>query len=304
MKAKTRRGRAAGEADDKAAMPGVHEGPGESAAGADRLPVGLHPVQHVGGGGAQPLEVLREDVRRQIDALPPPRRLSAIRRLLAASGGKPKLLDLCCKAGGASAGYARAGFDVTGVDISDQPNYRFRFDRCDAMKVCLDGFDVVHVSPPCQMYSRSRRRHPEKTDAEFQDLLAAFRERLEGWGGIYVIENVEGAPVKRERSILLCGRQFGLKTYRHRVFESNVMLMGQPHPVHRKKVARTAEEIDADPDAILNPVGHFTNVPRHMAAVGIDWRMTREELAEAIPPAYTLYLGLQLQGILSNRSEQ
>lgn len=215
---------------------------------------------------------------------------------------RPKLLDLCCGAGGASMGYAQAGFDVTGVDLEHHRGYPFRFSRADAMEVSLDGFDVVHVSPPCQRYSRSRNLRAD-AGGGLPDLIGPFRDKLEKWGGPFVIENVDHAPFVRERSIMLCGRMFGLHVYRHRGFESNVLLMTQPHHKHPKPVVRKACEIMADPDAYLEPTGHFACVKRHAQAMGIDWRMTREELAQAIPPAFTRYIGGQLLYYLSQRRD-
>jgi len=225
-------------------------------------------------------------------------------RLKAAAGRKPRLLDLCCGAGGASVGYALAGFDVTGIDIKYQGNYPFRFVMQDALDADLEGFDAVHASPPCQFYSATRNVNRHKTDDDYQDLIPAFRAKLKAWGGPWIIENVEGSSLKPEASIVLCGSNFNLKTYRHRVFESNVFLMAQPHSPHRHKIARRSKDIEGNPDAYLNPVGHYPCVKRHAQAVGIDWRMTREELAQAIPPAYTRYLGAQLLNFLANRRDR
>jgi DNA (cytosine-5)-methyltransferase 1 len=241
------------------------------------------------------VDVLHEVLRSKIHALDRGSRRAVLGRLK--EGPRPRLLDLFCGAGGAGRGYQMAGFDVTGVDAVHQRHYPGRFHKGDAMEVSLDGFDVVHASPPCQAYSRTTNIRAGSADAHPR-LLEAVRARLEAWGGPYVIENVEGAPMRKERTVMLCGRMFGLLTYRHRMFESNVFLMSQPHKAHRKKVARKLEEIEADPEAILSAVGNFAAVDRHAKALGIDWRMTRAEMAEAIPPAYTRYLGLQLANYL------
>jgi DNA (cytosine-5)-methyltransferase 1 len=104
---------------------------------------------------------------------------------------RPKLLDLFCGAGGASMGYSHAGFDVMGVDINPQPHYPFEFRQADAMTIPLAGFDVIHASPPCQSYSDLAKRN--RNGHLWPRLIEPVRERLESWGGPYVIENVEGA---------------------------------------------------------------------------------------------------------------
>jgi len=129
-----------------------------------------------------------------------------------------RLLDLFCGAGGAAVGYARAGFEVVGVDCVAQPRYPFRFYQADALTFPLDGFDVIHASPPCQVYSVTsalwQRKHP--------DLLPFVRSRLWASGNLFVIENVMGAPLPG--AIVLCGTMFGLRVFRHRLFESNLLL--------------------------------------------------------------------------------
>jgi len=129
-----------------------------------------------------------------------------------------RLLDLFCGAGGAAMGYHRAGFEVVGVDITPQPHYPFEFHQGDAMTFPLEGFDVIHASPPCQTYIRGgtvdKAKHP--------DLLPSVRYGFEWEGVPYVIENVPGAPMRPD--VILCGSMFGLGIRRHRWFESNVAL--------------------------------------------------------------------------------
>ena len=137
-----------------------------------------------------------------------------------------RLLDLFCGAGGAAMGYHRAGFDeIVGVDIDPQPNYPFEFVQADAMTYPLEGFDVIHASPPCRAYSVMKSLNP---DRKHVDLVASIRERLRASGAIYVIENVPGAPL--ETVAVLCGSMFGLHSSRgylrrHRLFESNILLL-------------------------------------------------------------------------------
>ena len=141
-----------------------------------------------------------------------------------------RLLDLFCGAGGAAMGYHRAGFEVVGVDIKPQPHYPFEFHQADALTYPLDGFDVIHASPPCQRWSMYSRNLG--TWESFPDLITPLRPLLRASGRPYVSENVEGAPLT---GIRLCGSAFGLpvlddRTYlrRHRIFESNVDLWGAP----------------------------------------------------------------------------
>ena len=143
---------------------------------------------------------------------------------------KPLLLDLFCKAGGAGMGYHRAGFDVTGVDISPQPNYPFRFIQADALEyVAAHGteYDVIHASPPCQHYSvMTRGRWQDRID-DHPDIIDEVRRLLVETGRPFIIENVGGARNLLINPIMLCGTMFGLQTRhgsqlrRHRYFELN-----------------------------------------------------------------------------------
>jgi len=211
---------------------------------------------------------------------------------------KPRLLDLFCGAGGASAGYARAGFDVMGVDIVSQPHYPFRFWKLDALMLApwvLSAFDAVHASPPCQHYSLARRIR----DREHVDLIAPTRELLERSGVLYVIENVKHAPL--HDPVVLEGQMFDeLRTHRPRYFETNwplVVPFMRPPPPRSAQMGRRANG-----DEWPNLVGHFPDVKDARRAMGISW-MTRDELREAIPPAYSELIGLQLLDLLSNESE-
>ena len=123
---------------------------------------------------------------------------------------KPRLLDLFCSAVGATAGYMRAGFHVTGVDIKPQPRYcGDEFHQADALTFPLDGFDAIAASPPCQGYSVTRNFTAR---TEYPDLLGATRVRLERSGIPWVIENVPGAPMRAD--FKLCGCMFGLPRLR------------------------------------------------------------------------------------------
>lgn len=217
---------------------------------------------------------------------------------------KPRMLDLFCKAGGAGMGYHLAGFEVVGVDIEPQPRYPFEFHQADAMTFPLDGFDAIHASPPCQAYSAGKNMWKGRLpDDRHPDLVDATRERLRASGLPYVIENVEGAPLTNY--VVLCGDMFGLGVKRHRLFETSFFIWNPPvcrssHPDFVVSVfgggalSRTPEG-----GTTVHGTGNFmqrrVHVSHEMAkqAMGIDW-MTRDELSQAIPPAYTRFIGTQL----------
>lgn len=211
---------------------------------------------------------------------------------------KPRLLDLFCCAGGAGKGYADAGFEVVGVDINPQPRYPFAFIQADVMTLdrrFLRFFDAIHASPPCQHYTPLGALHPDKT---YPDLVDATRAKLEDSGLPWVMENVMSAPLVKERSIVLCGSMFGLRTYRHRRFENNVGLVAPEHPKHtvltatKQRKQRWAEGWNV---SITGDVGVYVGPE----AMGIDW-MNGQELCEAIPPAYTRFIGEQLLAHIQN----
>ena len=143
-----------------------------------------------------------------------------------------RLLDLYSKAGGASMGYYRAGFEVVGVDIKKQKRYPFEFIQADALEILdnqsfLNQFDVIVASPPCQTHSITQHlRNAQGKSTDKVDLIPQTRAALQNWGGIYVIENVPGAPLIDP--VILCGSSFNLKVRRHRQFESNIHLTGLP----------------------------------------------------------------------------
>jgi DNA (cytosine-5)-methyltransferase 1 len=221
---------------------------------------------------------------------------------------KPRLLDLFSGAGGAAMGYHRAGFEVVGVDIEPQPNYPFEFVQADAMTYPLGGFDAIHASPPCQGYSRMRHL-PWLRDKDYPLLIDPVRERLQEEGVPWVIENVEDAPLTRApglfgvHGIMLCGTMFGLGVYRHRPFESNVILAQPAHPRHRQVISAGRNLGDRARVPVRRGItawqedggcgGHMANVDRVREAMGIDW-MPGSALSQAIPPAYTEFIGAQL----------
>ncbi len=215
---------------------------------------------------------------------------------------RPRLLDLFCGAGGASAGYFRAGFDVVGVDLAPQPRYMFPFHRADAVTFPLDGFDAVHASPPCQAYSDMSNCRPGLADG-YPMLIDVIRGRLQAWGGSWVIENVAGSGLASQddllgtHGILLCGSMFGLPLYRHRLFETSFPATAPNHPRHLIPASKAGHW---KPGTIISVAGNCAPIQRARQAMGISW-MTRSELAESIPPAYAEFIGHRLLGRVSAR---
>ncbi len=205
---------------------------------------------------------------------------------------RPRLLDLFSGAGGAARGYQMAGFHVTGVDINPQPNYcGDEFHQADALTYPLEGFDAIHASPPCQAYTTMNNRHGSRS----QPLLAAIRDRLVTEITPYIIENVPGALMHMKSPITLTGEMFGLGVHRPRLFESNFVFLCPP-PVTRQKDAAAVYGKQDGRRLWTRADGSTLNVAtleRGSEGMGIDW-MTWDELREAIPPAYTEFLGEQL----------
>jgi DNA (cytosine-5)-methyltransferase 1 len=201
---------------------------------------------------------------------------------------RPRLLDLFCGAGGAAKGYQRAGFYVVGVDINPQPHYcGDEFHQADAMTYPLDGFGVIHASPPCQAYVRSGNtardgRHPR--------LIGPVRRRLLEIELPYVIENVPGAPLRSD--VILCGSMFGLQVRRHRWFETNMPIAPwTPSCDHSRPITGVYGHPHGAEGAYPGMLPG--DLDTWSAAMGIDW-MTAAELADAIPPAYTEWVGNEL----------
>lgn len=214
---------------------------------------------------------------------------------------RPRLLDLFSGAGGCAVGYHRAGFDVVGVDLHPQRNYPFEFHQADALTYPLDGFDAIHASPVCKLWSRVTRTAVDPT--VHPDLLTPMRERLAEWGGPYVIENVPEAPLIDP--IILCGSMFDLDVKRHRGFEANWGLKNHwwpcRHGIWTPRFHPNRSDRKKNPNAkarVVTVAGHGNDGPGGRVAdwrkaMGIDW-MTRDELAQAIPPVYTEFIGGQL----------
>jgi DNA (cytosine-5)-methyltransferase 1 len=224
---------------------------------------------------------------------------------------RPRALDLFCCAGGASMGLHHAGFDVVGVDIRPQPRYPFEFHQADALTFPLEGFDFIWASPPCQAFTAMRfmpdaKQHP--------NLIPETRARLVAAGVPYCIENVEGAPLGESgHLIMLCGTMFGLKTpdgraelRRHRLFETSFSIPLRPPCRHLATVLgiygghlrdRCRTTIQVMGGGMRNGgkarVRDSFTIEEARHAMGIDW-MPMSALSQAIPPAYSEFIGRQI----------
>jgi DNA (cytosine-5)-methyltransferase 1 len=219
-----------------------------------------------------------------------------------------KLLDLFCGAGGAAMGYHQAGFDdITGVDIKPQKRYPFNFVQADALEYLAEHsceYDVIHASPPCQAYSVASIVH-RNNGKEYPKLIDPVRESLEKSGAYWIIENVKGAPLVKP--VMLCGLMFNIKVFRHRYFETNFFMLEMVHPPHKGK------KIGEGYFSIAGGAGRWKSwgvahkniskgtVAEWRDAMEIQW-MTRDELKQAIPPAYTKWIGTQLMEIIRNET--
>lgn len=207
---------------------------------------------------------------------------------------KPRLLDLYSGAGGATAGYQRAGFKVTGVDINPMPNYcGDKFVQGDAVEYVLKyghRFDFIHASPPCQRYSAMSTARPGLADT-YPDLIEPTRQALNKVNQPWIIENVIGAPMRQD--LLLCGTMFDQPLYRHRQFEFSFHYLEQPeHPAHTVPASRAGHWV---PGTIMSVAGHMAPIAHARKIMDMNWT-NRHELAESIPPFYTEFIGKQIIG--------
>lgn len=217
---------------------------------------------------------------------------------------RPLLYDVCCCAGGATKGYQMAGFRVIGIDKDPQPRYCgdgfIQMDALEFLDRLLAGEyerpAAIHASPPCQRYTMAQ--NAAKNAAAHPDLIPPVRDRLRALGLPYLIENVVGAPLENPATV--CGLALDVNVKRHRLFETNWLLLTPRCPSHNQdyfvifghevRNRRTGQE-----------AGRKNRLSEGRKAMGIDW-MTRAELSEAIPPVYTYMAGLQLMAVVKGDS--
>lgn len=232
-----------------------------------------------------------------------------------------KLLDLYCGAGGAAMGYHWAGFtEIVGVDLKPQPRYPFTFVRADAIDYCWQygyQFDCIHASPPCQLFSSLSYVLTETQLARHENLIKPTRDAIKTTKKPYIIENVYGARDQLVNPIMLCGTQFGLKVYRHRLFECSPYVLSPSHAPHQDNSPGAGKGLSSkgfitvvgggrgtsrhpgelNPEGYVSVAGHMANTNYCRWAMGISW-MSGRELSQAIPPAYTEFIGKQVLGML------
>lgn len=217
---------------------------------------------------------------------------------------RPLLLDVFSGAGGAAMGYYHAGFDIVGVDINPQPNYPFEFIQADALEVLgyvgewFSKIDAFHASPPCQTYlNLGAVNRKLGRDYAHPDLIGPTRELLKETGRPYVIENVEDAKGNLVDPVRICGTGLALPLRRHRLFESNLPITGIPcaHKRFTEQKYWTGWRPDGEHrlSTVVQVYGNAGGAEHWSAAMGIDW-MTKREMCEAIPPAYTEFIGAQI----------
>lgn len=217
---------------------------------------------------------------------------------------RPKALDLFCCAGGVAMGLHRAGFDVVGVDIEPQPRYPFPFIQADALSFSPSGFDLIWASPPCQRFSDLAHRNGNGDD--WPDLIEPTRALLKRAGCLYVIENVERAPLVNP--VMLCGTMFpGLRVLRHRIFEANFHIPQPAHGKHPKvhtfdKRKAHFGKTNEMRDFVQVTGGGNCTLAAARDAMGIGW-MGKEEINEAIPPAYSEHIGRAALAHMTNICE-
>jgi DNA (cytosine-5)-methyltransferase 1 len=213
---------------------------------------------------------------------------------------RKRLLELCCNIGGSGEGFRRAGFKVTGVDIVHKERYPFEFIQADAIeyaKAHAHEYDAVSAAPPCQRYTALQKGTNAARGYEYPDLYEPMRDALKASGVPYIIENPAARP-----DVVLCGEMFGLGVIRHRNFELGGWKMDQPkHIKHRGRVRgyRHGRWFDGPYIAAYGKGGGKGNVQEMQEAMGINWTDVHEELTEAIPPAYTEYIGKHLMAFLT-----
>ena len=238
----------------------------------------------------------------QVSASPPPGgrervRLPVDARPVEADHTRPRLLDAYCGAGGATRGYQNAGFHVTGIDNQPQPHYcGDTFILGDALQLLADpafvaGFDAIHASPPCQAYTTMNNRWGSTSPP----LIPATRALLQAAGLPWVMENVIGARRSMLNPLALHGGQFELDVYRPRLFESNVLIMAPPPAAQPVDAAAVYGRDDGRRlwtrrDGTTLNVATVERAREAMEMPWADW----DGIREAIPPAYTEWIGSQL----------
>jgi hypothetical protein len=198
-----------------------------------------------------------------------------------------KALDLFCGGGGSSMGLKNTGFDVTGIDINDQPEYPFTFIKQDVFNLSIDflkQFDFIWASPTCQIHTWSTRKDRA---TKFMNQIPGTRTMLEKSGIPYCIENVPQAPLRND--LKLCGEMFGLRVIRHRIFECKGFIPKQPkHIKHKKPIDKTHSYYSCVSGHGGN--GYTYKISQWKKDIGCDWINDRHTLSQVVPPKYAEYI--------------
>lgn len=218
-----------------------------------------------------------------------------------------RMADVCSGIGGATRGYQRAGFNVTGVDINNFRDYcGDSFMRLDAVEFLYTYgklYDFLHASPPC--FAHSALTKGTNQGRTYRDIIPEVREALKWTGVPWVMENVAGAPIRHD--LMLCGEMFGLGVIRHRYFEFGNMdpLPKRTDPRHRGRVAgwRHGEYFDGPYVAVYGDGGGKGSVADWQRAMGIDWTADKGGIARAIPPDYAQHIGSHVAGRIGRSQE-
>ncbi len=219
-----------------------------------------------------------------------------------------KLLDLFCGGGGAGIGYSLAGFTVVGVDNIPQPHYPFEFHQADAFEYLAEHgheYDFIHASPPCQKYTGMRnitRARFGIVRTDHPDLIDIVRRSLRAIEKPYIIENVQNSPLQTQ--FILCGSALGLTHVAwHRHFESNMLFLGVPKCNHLTQ-DYTIGVYGEKPDGRRVSYRQYRlcriakSLSEAQELLGIDW-MEWNEIRNAVPPAYTQWIGNKALEILA-----
>jgi len=202
-----------------------------------------------------------------------------------------KVLDLFCCCGGAAKGLHDAGFESVGIDIRNNHEYPYQFIQSDVFELPLNyfqEFDLIWASPPCQQFSVSSRRWINVGYDFDGDMIQATRKLLLKTGKPFIIENVIGSPLRKD--LILCGQMFALRVVRHRIFEINGFRVPQlKHLKHKKP-------LNFNHSYYVNLTGHggqsySFKMEDWQNAIGISHIHKKEHLTQAVPPAYSKYIG-------------
>jgi len=222
-----------------------------------------------------------------------------------------RMLELFCGAGVGADGYHAAGFDeIVGVDINPQPDYPYEFIQADALRYLLEPglapwistFDFIHASPPCQAHTRAKHlRTAQGGESKYPDLLTPVLAALAASSIPWVVENVPGAP-GMEDAVVECGSSYGLGVRRHRMFKSNIPLVGSV--CDHKAQGRPWGVYHVMNDQVPQGGRTVRTLEQGWEVMGVDREIPWKSLKEGFPPAYTRHIGSQILTWLDSKEGQ